>query len=770
MVSLKGIDPAPSGAGPGSGSHERSGPIITVVRRNNKWAAHVWRWALLVREVEAATTKNAGAPEANKVSPLRRAADGVDVELREMASTPTAVKQKKPKRKKAQVKPAPATTTWWASLLEGAAVLVLGLLLAVEMNGPAIRIPVHGTKATGAGGLVRRPPPLAPASFEELVSFDGCLEHGAADGSGPAGSPLSVDGVCEEPPRPLQPVIGGLVVEALGVGTRVEALPDVVRAQPGASEFPVANLVGPDAGVDYEADSVAAPYPCSSAEKCGSGAPLLPLRRVVGGFVVEAPELGTAAADAVSHQCSKGFSGDDCTSPASSPPQEDEPVAWASIDTGGAGEKKGGGLGKSGWLGQATCAFLAAISSRRQAVAIFVFAAMPAMGSEVPGVFTDNAALRAAVDDLATAEATHGPIAGWDVSRVDDMSEVFQHKNAFNDDIGAWDTSRVTNMQQTLKGASAFNLELAWDTSKVTNMESIMQIARAFSQPLVWDTSKVTNLKSAWQAAESFNGELNWDTSSVTLLERTLYQASAFNRPLVWDVSKVTTMPNMLRETSFNQPASLAAWDVSKASAMTDMLTGSALASDECSKVQVRVAWQDVTAFTYDWSAAVCPGVFFDGDSLKAAVADVTAAEATHGSISGWDVSQVDNMDNLFEGKGSFNGDISKWDTGSVTNMFGTFNGADAFNRQLVWDTSSVTNMVFTFEGASAFNQKLAWDTSKVTDMEYACSGARAFNSELAWDTAPAHPRVRRCQPRSPHIDGAIVHRAEVQRHVRYGP
>ena len=93
--------------------------------------------------------------------------------------------------------------------------------------------------------------------------------------------------------------------------------------------------------------------------------------------------------------------------------------------------------------------------------------------SVCPGVFFAKASLKAAVDGLATAESTHGLIAGWDVSRVDDMSEVFQHKNAFNDDIGAWDTSRVTNMQQTLKGASSFNLELAWDTSKVTNMEAL---------------------------------------------------------------------------------------------------------------------------------------------------------------------------------------------------------------------------------------------------------------------------------------------------------
>ena len=74
MVSLKGIDPAPSGAGPGSGSHERSSAI--VVRHNNKWASHVWRWAVFVGEVEAATTKNAGV-EANKVSPLRSTADFV---------------------------------------------------------------------------------------------------------------------------------------------------------------------------------------------------------------------------------------------------------------------------------------------------------------------------------------------------------------------------------------------------------------------------------------------------------------------------------------------------------------------------------------------------------------------------------------------------------------------------------------------------------------------------------------------------------------------
>ena len=51
-----------------------------------------------------------------------------------------------------------------------------------------------------------------------------------------------------------------------------------------------------------------------------------------------------------------------------------------------------------------------------------------------------------------------------------------------------------------------------------------------------------------------------------------------------------------------------------------------------------------------------CPddaGVFADKAPLKTAVAewaaDASAAEATHGAISGWDVSRVDDLSNVFE-------------------------------------------------------------------------------------------------------------------------
>ena len=100
------------------------------------------------------------------------------------------------------------------------------------------------------------------------------------------------------------------------------------------------------------------------------------------------------------------------------------------------------------------------------------------------------------VADRTAVEATHGPIAGWDTSRVDDVSQLFAgtspSPSPFNGAIGGWDTSSVTNMRETFHYAGAFNSELNWDTSKVRNMMKTFKDAKSFDQQLAWDTSSVT--------------------------------------------------------------------------------------------------------------------------------------------------------------------------------------------------------------------------------------------------------------------------------------
>ena len=68
-----------------------------------------------------------------------------------------------------------------------------------------------------------------------------------------------------------------------------------------------------------------------------------------------------------------------------------------------------------------------------------------------PGTFTSTASLKTAANEFnanaASAIATYGPIADWDVSAITDMSQIFYNLANFNEDISSWETSGVTNMQ-----------------------------------------------------------------------------------------------------------------------------------------------------------------------------------------------------------------------------------------------------------------------------------------------------------------------------------
>ena len=97
-------------------------------------------------------------------------------------------------------------------------------------------------------------------------------------------------------------------------------------------------------------------------------------------------------------------------------------------------------------------------------------------------------------------------------------------------------------------------------------------------------------------------------------------------------------------------------------------------------------------------------GYVMDNDSIRTArdawLADATAAEATYGHISTWDVSGVTDMSYLFcaasgstmyysmgcnSGASSFNEDISAWDISGVTNMHRIFRSTSDFDQALGW-------------------------------------------------------------------------------------
>ena len=100
------------------------------------------------------------------------------------------------------------------------------------------------------------------------------------------------------------------------------------------------------------------------------------------------------------------------------------------------------------------------------------------------------------IQDNETALANYGEISLWDVSLINDFSNLFLNKSSFNGNIGNWDVSNASNMSNMFMGASYFNEDISlWDVGNVTDMNSMFHEATNFNQDLSsWDVSNVTNM------------------------------------------------------------------------------------------------------------------------------------------------------------------------------------------------------------------------------------------------------------------------------------
>ncbi len=108
-----------------------------------------------------------------------------------------------------------------------------------------------------------------------------------------------------------------------------------------------------------------------------------------------------------------------------------------------------------------------------------------------------------------------------DLSRVTDLSNMFNACRVMNGDIGHWDVSTITNMQSLFIGAREFNQDLSnWDVSNVTNMFGTFGGATSFNQSLAaWDVTSV----------EQMSGFVNNTALSIANYDATLVSFSDQN-------------------------------------------------------------------------------------------------------------------------------------------------------------------------------------------------------------------------------------------------
>ena len=108
--------------------------------------------------------------------------------------------------------------------------------------------------------------------------------------------------------------------------------------------------------------------------------------------------------------------------------------------------------------------------------------------------------------------------------------------------------------------------------------------------------------------------------------------------------------------------------------------------------------------------------------------------------ISGWDVSNVEEMGGLFWNNPIFDQDLSQWDTSSVKGMQKMFMGATGYDKSLGdWDIGNVTNMLEMFKnsGLSTDNYDatlIGWNTLSTlkSDVEFDVGSSKYCDGESA--------------------------------------
>ena len=300
-----------------------------------------------------------------------------------------------------------------------------------------------------------------------------------------------------------------------------------------------------------------------------------------------------------------------------------------------------------------------------------------------------------------------------DGSTDNNVSHEYIASGTFNVNITIGYSTYFGNGDQSWVGVEYLTSVNSWDNTDnyITSLSGAFNGASELISVPQTLLTNITDISYMFKCAISFNQNISsWDVSNITNM------ANLFCG--LFDISQIIVTP-----TKFNQDIS--SWNVSSVNNMYSMF-----AASEFNNGGNPLTWGSKTSQVTNMNKMFDNALNFNQD------------------ISSWDVSNVENMQGMFQYASEFNngGYPLSWGskTSNVTNISNMFLGT-AFNQDISsWNISSVLKMVAMFQGAQNFNQNLSsWglNTTKVEDMSFMFNGAIKFNQDISsWDVTGVIP------------------------------
>jgi len=334
----------------------------------------------------------------------------------------------------------------------------------------------------------------------------------------------------------------------------------------------------------------------------------------------------------------------------------------------------------------------------------------------------------------------YGGITGWQFNNAGDDDKILEISN--------WGPFAFSNQSNVFYGCSNLNITASDSDNLVikNGLQAFRSCPKLIGGLANADTSTVTDMEGMFKQSTLFNDDISsWNTSNVIDMY-TIFQETSFNQDIGnWDVSGVTRFGFMFYGcTNFNNggSSSISGWDTSSLvgnQALIYTFYGTAFNQDIGN-------WQlsGVTSLAYMFANA---SNFNNGGSSSISGWDVSNVQdmrhvfentSFNQPVGTWDVGSATNMQNLFNNCSTFDQDVSNWNVGSVQNLQGVFRNCSAFTNGgsdgiSGWDTSSATTLYTMFQSCTGFNHPIgAWDTSKVTTIGFTLYGCDSFDQDLS--------------------------------------
>ena len=186
--------------------------------------------------------------------------------------------------------------------------------------------------------------------------------------------------------------------------------------------------------------------------------------------------------------------------------------------------------------------------------------------------------LKELIDRLIKERGPNCDLNDIDVSRIDDMSELFRESN-FRGDISKWDVSNVKDMSKMFL-ASYFNGDISkWNVSNVRYMSEMFRLSSFNGDISKWNVRNVIDMSYMF-ASSNFDRDISkWDVSNVRDMAY-MFEGSVFTGYISkWDVHNVRNMEHMFSYSKFR--GDLSKWDVRNLNDLNDMFVSSPLDGNE---------------------------------------------------------------------------------------------------------------------------------------------------------------------------------------------